>query len=209
MKLTIYFARESGAALITSLIFLTILTILGMSTMGTALLESRMAGNGRDRTLAFQAAEMGLRDAELFIRDSGRIAGNILVELGSDSTDTGQACSYGFCYNGANWNATGADWIALPVWTNETYWQTAIQYQRSGATTGKGIGYAGSTQVAFSAPYSLPTALPLVQRQPEYLIESFKRKPGNNYDYYRITVRGYGMRSGTRVMLQEVYTPSS
>ena len=37
--------RQAGAALITSLIFLTVLTILGMSTLGTALLEGRMAGN--------------------------------------------------------------------------------------------------------------------------------------------------------------------
>lgn len=201
--------REKGAALITSLIFLTVLTILGMSTLGTALLESRMAGNMRDRNLAFQAAEMGLRDAESFILKSGRIKENILLEMGTDAGDyTGQACTYGFCYNGPSWQSTGKDWIATPVWLDDAYWANAIQYQRDDATTGKGVG-RGTTKLAFDAAYALPGKLPLVSRQPEYLIESYyqKRIKGIDRYYYRITVRGYGMRNGTRVLLQEMYTP--
>ena len=200
--------RQNGAALITSLIFLTILTILGMSSMGTALLESRMAGNSRDRALAFQAAEMGLRDAELFVRDSGRIVENIWEKMGPDAMDSGQACTFGFCYNGKNWSKNGYDWIAAPVWTVEANWANAIQYYRDLNAAGKCVGRV-SVQIAVSNTYALPTALPLVLRQPEYLIESFGQKPGNDRYYYRITVRGYGMRSGTRVMLQEVYTPTN
>lgn len=206
MKQLSLFSGQAGAALITSLIFLSVLTILGMSTLGTALLESRMAGNARDRNLAFQAAEIGLRDAELFIRDSGRIVGNILLEMGLEPGDyTGQTCTYGVCYNGPTWTANGTDWLVNPVWDN--FWGNAIQYQREGATLGKGVGRAvGGTQLAFNPAYVLPAALPLVSRQPEYLIETFAQK-GDNRFYYRITVRGYGMRAGTRVMLQEVYTP--
>lgn len=201
--------REKGAALITSLVFLTVLTILGMSTLGTSLLESRMAGNMRDRNLAFQAAEIGLRDAELFIRDSGRIQENIIIEMDDDAGDyTGQNCTYGFCYNGPTWQTTGKDWLANPVWTNNAYWANAIQYRRDDDEEGKAIGRAaGGTVLAFNPGYVLPDMLPLVRRQPEYLIESYKPKvavPGRFY--YRITVRGYGIRNGTRVMLQEVYT---
>jgi len=204
--------RQAGAALITSLIFLTVLTILGMSTLGTALLESRMAGNARDRNLAFQAAEIGLRDAELFIRDSGRIVGNIVQETGTvfvSGLET--TCGFGFCHNGNAWGTgTGNNWITAPVWESPTFWATAIQYQRAGAT-GKPVGL-GSTQLAIDplhVPlYVLPAGLPLVTRQPEYLIESFSPKPLDAHYYYRITVRGYGMRPGTRVMLQEIYTPN-
>lgn len=201
--------RQHGAALITSLIFLSVLTILGMSTLGTALLESRMAGNARDRNLAFQAAEIGLRDAELFIRDSGRISGNILEESALDANQdwTGQTCTYGFCYNGQAWNANGVNWVASPVWENENYWSNALQYQRVPAVAGKPVGRAGP-QLAFNPLYVLPAALPLVSRQPEYLIETYSQKSFNNHYYYRITVRGYGMRPGTRVMLQEIYTPN-
>ena len=206
--------REKGAALISSLIFLTVLTILGMSTLGTSLLESRMAGNLRDRNLAFQAAEMGLRDAELFILKSGRIQENILIEMkvSAETTEagdyTGQGCTYGFCYNGSTWRENGDNWMATPVWKSDGNWANAIQYQRDDATTGKGVG-RGTTKLAFAAAYALPAKLPLVSRQPEYLIESYypKTSMGTTRYYYRITVRGYGMRSGTRILLQEVYTP--
>jgi Tfp pilus assembly protein PilX len=62
-------------------------------------------------------------------------------------------------------------------------------------------------QIAGNCQYSQPDEFPLVRRQPEYLIEAFKKNAGGQRYYYRITVRGYGMRTGTRVMLQEVYTP--
>lgn len=209
--------REKGAALITSLIFLTVLTILGMSTLGTALLESRMAGNMRDRNIAFQAAEMGLRDAELFIRNSGRIVGNVVVEFGDDTQNDPMAttCTYGFCHKGGTWTVEEEDdnWLDTPVWDISDNWDNAIQYYKNGQDADdKVVGYANVEQLAFNPDYDQPTlGLPLVRRQPEYLIESFSPKNKNEIlikYYYRITVRGYGMRPGTRVMLQEVYTPN-
>ena len=47
-----------------ALIFLVLLTLLGVSAMQTATMEERMAGNMRNENLAFQAAEAALRDAE-------------------------------------------------------------------------------------------------------------------------------------------------
>lgn len=54
---------QRGTALIMSLVILLILTILGISAMGTATLEERMSGNTQEATKAFQAAESGLNDA--------------------------------------------------------------------------------------------------------------------------------------------------
>lgn len=56
--------HERGSALIIGIVFLLILTMIGVAGMQTSVLEERMAGNLRDRELAFQAAEAGLRDAE-------------------------------------------------------------------------------------------------------------------------------------------------
>ncbi len=226
--------RQSGAALITSLIFLTVLTILGMSSLGTALLESRMAGNARDRNIAFQAAEMGLRDAELYIRDSGRIVG--VNEEGYNTTATcapssglcdAQICKYGLCYNGGSMEVGGTTtaWYKddKAVWQDgNSKWANAVQYAHASATAGvtggrKKFGNAGTTpvlpfnincgQIPGNCQYSQPAQLPLVNRQPEYLIEAFEKNVGGLRYYYRITVRGYGMRIGTRVMVQEVYSP--
>lgn len=58
----------TGFALVTALMFLTVLTILGLSSMQGSVQQERMAGNQRDRNVAFQAAELALRDAE---RDLG------------------------------------------------------------------------------------------------------------------------------------------
>lgn len=236
MKRIDHFTNQAGAALITSLIFLTVLTILGMSTLGTALLESRMSGNTRDRNLAFQSAEIGLRDAELYVRDSGRIVG--LTEEAYDSVAgcTGkaggecdaQSCDLGLCYNGGTMAADGTAWYggSNAVWLQETMWANAVQYAEpdksvagSDINSRKSIGYGKNqlypinaatgncSQIPGNCQYAQPGLLPLVRRQPEYLIESFQKDVGGSRFYYRITVRGYGMRSGTRVMLQEVYTP--
>lgn len=56
---------QSGAVLIVSLIMLLLLTLIGVTAMQTTTLEEKMAGNLRDKSLAFQAAESALRAAEL------------------------------------------------------------------------------------------------------------------------------------------------
>ncbi|HEY9098825.1 MAG TPA: PilX N-terminal domain-containing pilus assembly protein [Thiobacillus sp.] len=55
---------QSGAALVTGLIFMVVLTLLVVSAMRGAILEERMSGNARDADLAFQAAEAALRAGE-------------------------------------------------------------------------------------------------------------------------------------------------
>ncbi|MDP3535827.1 PilX N-terminal domain-containing pilus assembly protein [Halomonas sp. M1] len=57
-------ASQRGMALVLSLIFLAIVTILSVSSMQGALTQDRMASSQRDHTVAFQAAEAALRDAE-------------------------------------------------------------------------------------------------------------------------------------------------
>lgn len=59
--------RARGMALVTALIFLLVLTILGVAGMSTANLQEKMAGNLQDQTIAFQAAETGLRAGEQWI----------------------------------------------------------------------------------------------------------------------------------------------
>lgn len=59
--------HQRGVALIMALVFLIILTIMGLAAMGTTSLEEKMAGNAKDRNLAFQAAETGLLAGETWI----------------------------------------------------------------------------------------------------------------------------------------------
>ena len=57
-------ASQSGMVLVISLIMLLLLTLIGVTAMQTTTLEEKMAGNLRDKSLAFQAAESALRAAE-------------------------------------------------------------------------------------------------------------------------------------------------
>lgn len=59
--------NENGAVLITGLVMLLILTLIGITAIQSSTLEEKMAGNLNSRNLAFQAAEMALRDAENFL----------------------------------------------------------------------------------------------------------------------------------------------
>lgn len=56
--------RQSGAALIVSLILLLIMTLIGVTAMRGTILEERMAGGMQDQNRAFQAAEAALRVGE-------------------------------------------------------------------------------------------------------------------------------------------------
>lgn len=56
--------HQSGAVLVVSLIMLLLLTIIGVTGVQSTSLEEKMAGNLRDKNLAFQAAESALNAAE-------------------------------------------------------------------------------------------------------------------------------------------------
>lgn len=53
--------------LVLALVFLLLLTIMGITALNTSSLEEKMTGNVRDRNLAFQAAESALVLAESWI----------------------------------------------------------------------------------------------------------------------------------------------
>lgn len=55
---------ERGMALLVSLVFLLLLTLIGISSMQNATLQEKMAGSVTLRNLSFQAAEAALRIGE-------------------------------------------------------------------------------------------------------------------------------------------------
>jgi len=64
------FQQQRGAALITSLIFLILLTLLGFSSSRSVIMQELISRNYSDQNLAFQAAEAALKYAEACIRVS-------------------------------------------------------------------------------------------------------------------------------------------
>lgn len=105
-------AGQRGAALVVALIILLILTILGVTAMQTTTMEEKMAGNARDRDLAFQAAEAALRDGEAFVE--------------------GQATTAAF--NGTNGLYSETD--AEPDWTSSASWGSSDSRAYNGTIEG-------------------------------------------------------------------------
>lgn len=197
-------SRERGMVLVTSLMFLVVLSLLVVSLMRTSIIEERMVGYSRDWNLAFQAAETALRDAEREIKTGSRVVGQTGFVSGcSSSTDTNGA---GLCLpNLCTTTTAGSSFDCYPIWIdldkrqNDSGWKT-------GANAGKSIAYGAKTGA---------TALGGVAAQPRYIIEvlrvpdasSLKPPPGQPAEkyLYRATAVGFGANLNTRVMLQGTY----
>lgn len=65
--------RRRGAALVVGLIFLAMLSLMGVAAYLVANQEERMSGNTRDRIRAFEAAEASLRDCESLLGGFGTL----------------------------------------------------------------------------------------------------------------------------------------
>lgn len=137
---------QRGISLFLVMTFLVILSILGVTAIQGSGLSARIAGNEADRTLAFQAAESALRDAEKDIRGvcTTNCRSTPISPETSDIFDT--PCAFGLCLPSAV--------TATPVWEVKDNW-TANKSAALGQFTGT-------------------PALPVVSQQPRYLIEYFK-----------------------------------
>ena len=63
------FDSQRGVALILSMIFLLVATLISTGVMQSAIVEERMAGNLSNHNAAFQAAEASLRGGEVWLED--------------------------------------------------------------------------------------------------------------------------------------------
>lgn len=61
---------QRGIVLVTSLIFLLVLTLIGVTAMQGTTMQERMSGNMQDRNVAFQAAEVALRAGEGWLQEN-------------------------------------------------------------------------------------------------------------------------------------------
>ena len=73
MPTTATAARQRGAALVVGLVFLAMLSLMGVAAYMVATQEERLAGNTRDRIRAFEAAEASLRDCESLLGGFGSL----------------------------------------------------------------------------------------------------------------------------------------
>lgn len=172
-------SAQTGAALLTGLIFLVVLTLITLSAIKATSLEERMAGNVRDQDIAFQAAEAAIRDAMV----------KVLPTLKTTDFVT-TACANGLCLTTTT----------MPVWTTIT--------NNNDWTSGKTRAYSG-TPLTSDGTTPLPTQPRfIVELLPQGSISGFSGATGkgltsgSNVTPYRVTARGWGLTTETQIMLQ-------
>lgn len=175
---------QQGAVLVIGLLFLVMLTLIGVTAMSTTGLEQRMAGNSRDWQLSYEAAEAVLRDAEIDI-SSGRVSG----ETGADCSTTGTSPNYdGLCHR----DSTTPAW----QWVNWSDSASNIYYILYGAKS-------GASSTSFTTGYA---------SKPRYIIDPQQAiVPGQTLIIdkktysYRISGVGYGGTSTAQVTLESTF----
>lgn len=178
-------ARQQGIILIVALLFLVLLTIVGVSSSVNTTLEERMAGNARDQQIAFQAAESALRDAEIDLETAIGGIGNrdpLTVALFAPLCNT--SFINGIC-------------------TVTPNYQTEI-------VTAAGWDWTSATKTVRYGTYTGADPLPSVSQQPRYVIERLDAAKDDLLTtpptrHFRISARGWGANATTAVTLQSVY----
>lgn len=186
MNHTAYTRRENGFVLILTLIFMVVLTILGLGLGIATTDEEKMARNFRDRDVAFAAAEAALREGELRVTGAYK---SPYDPTGTTFTSYTEACTNGLCNS-----------------LESQTWQPIDQLDFF-----SGSGIANNSVPVGSLPGTETINGLAGGGQPRYMIELVATKlPGNGTLYaYRITAQARGRLPNTRVTLQEVFVPSA
>lgn len=91
--------NQNGAALIISLIILSIVTLMGVSSMQSSNTELKMAASMRDRGVAFEAAEAALAIIEENLANSPPSRLDLLSNC-TGATCYNATCTNGLCFDG-------------------------------------------------------------------------------------------------------------
>lgn len=176
--------RQNGIALMTALVFLVVLTILGLAAMRSTTMQERMSGNLRDQGVATQAAEAALRDARADLSFGAHANGRNVTASSFPATGTSTDCVKGLC---------GPATVATRLSELTTNLSDANKYAVYGEFSGAG-------------------ALPGLSLQPRYVMELLPTTLNAKLSlssvtatafYVRITAQGYGLNSDTVVRLEE------
>jgi type IV pilus assembly protein PilX len=216
----VFAPRQRGVVLLVSLLFLIVLTLLGVAASRMVTSEERQSRYLREYNTAFQASEAAMRDARDDI--DGILATGVKKVVPRIDGNKGffPDCSYGLCQYDPSDDPT-----KLP-WKDEAKWLKAVAYGTyslrsplpSSAVVGSDAGKGKNEDEVVVARYNDTTeksAVTGVWQQPAYLVEAIPdNRPGtNSVEFgrksppviYRLTARGYGADPNSRASTQEIY----
>lgn len=196
--------RERGAALVVSLVILSVVTLLGVSSMQSSNTELKMAASQRDRGVAFEAAEAALA----IIEENLAASPPQRLDLLSNCTGNkcfNSTCANGLCFDGdflsgySEYECQVADYAdtsqrvdfwsnkVLSVWTNTARHKT-VQIDNI------------TTPVKYITEF-----LCYVARDKDTPFSALEGEKNNGAPLFRITVLAEGNGNRASVALQSTY----
>lgn len=170
--------NQRGSILIVSLMILVVLTMIGVSSMSTTSLQEHMAGNFRDRQIAFQAAETTLAYAEEFARSSINSASIFKNNCNNGYCDTYSGPTNLSAFDASWWTATKSQVLPTSIPQVRTQPRFIIEYRGDiGQVEGTDVNLGGYGESA----------------------------GGGKISNFRVTVRATGLSDNTQVILQSNY----
>lgn len=172
--------RERGAVLIVGLVMLLLLTLIGLASIRGTDLQEAMAGNMRDRNLAFQSAEAGLRVGERFLSEdafSGAVFDGSVVGYWPDLNKPDAIRTRPAYWTADDWKANS---ILLPANTLD--------------------GLSAQPRYAIE---KLEVSAAAINQGGGVDIESLEKSEGS--EYYRITSYGVGGTENSEVVIQSTF----
>lgn len=174
---------QRGTILLFCLVFLAILTLMGTSGMETTILEERMSSNMHDYSLAFQAAESALKNAEAWL-----ITQTLLPAVSEDGSTR-------------VWSEDAMD----PSGSDGKYWWEHATINNAAWWDSNAEAITGVADVA-SQPAYIIEQYRTVTSGNSLAIGSGEVPRARTF--YRITARGVGINASTAVRLQSTFVQS-
>jgi len=145
-------ARQRGAVLFVSLVFLVLITLLALTAASTSVMQERMTGGLRNGQLALQGSESTARSVEWLIWNKSNNVTSNKLHCGATGGDD-------FCYQASNVTGTFGMNTLVATFRNQQGWPATTSGDGATAYATTMTGLTGNQAVASLA------------QQPRYMIE--------------------------------------
>lgn len=176
--------NQRGFVLVAGLLFLVVITMLGVTMFRSTGLQERIAGNTRDKQRAFEAAQSALQLGEFWVDNNADTGGIDCSALTTPLDVTDPADALRIC--------------AVPLTDAEAFDlannKARINYKPSGMNVSSGGGVVASGDINYQAPPSLYIA---------YM------GYGSEGQLYQVTAAGLGGNASTMSVVRSTYVKPS
>ncbi len=175
---------EQGFVLVTGLLFLVIVTLLGLALFRSSGLMERVSANTRDKQRAFETAQAALQYGEWFLANSTSTTKSACSTSTGKTVATLHVCSENL--------SPSRDTLAALAWQPNafTYTQPNLTVAAGGGVTSAG------TDINYQAP-------------PGVYIEDLGLMSDGKTELYQVTAYGYGGNADTSSIVRSTYKVTS